>query len=58
LKEAVPTHEIMLVARQLPLHQDPSDRMLAATALVLDLTLVTADQRLLQLKSIKTLPNR
>jgi predicted nucleic acid-binding protein len=32
--------------------------MLAATALVLDLTLVTADQRLLQLKSIKTLPNR
>lgn len=58
LKEAVPTHEIMLAARQLPLHQDPSDRILAATALVLDLTLVTADQRLLQLKSIKTLPNR
>lgn len=57
-KEAVPTHEIMLAARQLPLHQDPSDRILAATALVLGLTLVTADERLLQLKSIKTLPNR
>jgi PIN domain nuclease of toxin-antitoxin system len=58
LKEAVPTHEIMLIARQLPLHQDPSDRMLAATALALDLTLVTSDERLLELKNIKTLANR
>lgn len=58
LKEAVLTHEIMTVARQLPLHQDPSDRMLVATALVLDLTLVTADTRLLGLGSIKTLANR
>jgi len=58
LKEAVLTHEIMLAARELPLHQDPSDRMLAATAQVLDLTLVTADERLLGLKSIKTLANR
>ena len=58
IKEAVLTHEIMLAARQLPLHQDPSDRMLAATALVLDLTLVTADERLLELKNLKTLRNR
>jgi len=57
-KEAVLTHEIMAVARRLPLHQDPADRMLAATALVLDLTLVTADSRLLGLGNIKTLPNR
>jgi PIN domain nuclease of toxin-antitoxin system len=57
-KEAALTHEIMLAARQLPLHQDPSDRMLAATAQVLDFTLVTADERLLQLKSIRTLRNR
>jgi PIN domain nuclease of toxin-antitoxin system len=58
IKEAVPTHEIMIAARQLPLHQDPSDRMLAATAQVLDLTLVTADERLLELPTIRTLANR
>ncbi len=58
VREAVLTHEIMLVARQLLLHQDPSDRMIAATALVLDLTLVTADFRLLGLSNIKTLANR
>jgi PIN domain nuclease of toxin-antitoxin system len=58
MKEAVLTHEIMAVARQLSLHQDPSDRMIAATALVLDLTLVTADIRLLGLGNIKTLANR
>ena len=44
-REAPLTHEIALVARQLPLHQDPADRILAATAEVLDLTLVTADER-------------
>jgi PIN domain nuclease of toxin-antitoxin system len=58
LKEAVLTHEIVTIARELPLHKDPSDRMIAATALVLDLTLVTADERLLELTSIKTLANR
>ena len=56
--EAPLTHEIALVARQLALHQDPADRILAATAQVLDLTLVTADQRLLGLGSIRTLTNR
>jgi PIN domain nuclease of toxin-antitoxin system len=44
IKEAVLTHEIMFAARQLPLHQDPSDRMLAAAALVLELTLVISPQ--------------
>jgi PIN domain nuclease of toxin-antitoxin system len=58
IKEAVLTHEIMVAARQLSLHQDPSDRMIAATALVMDLTLVTADSRLLGLANIKTLANR
>jgi PIN domain nuclease of toxin-antitoxin system len=58
IREAVLTNEIMIAARQLPLHQDPSDRMLAATALVLDLTLVTADERLLGLPNVKTLANR
>jgi PIN domain nuclease of toxin-antitoxin system len=39
-------------------HRDPADRFLVATAKVLDLTLVTADERLLGLGEIKTLANR
>ena len=57
IREAFLTHEIVTVARDLPMHQDPSDRMIAATAKVLDLTLVTADERLLGLGNIKTLAN-
>jgi PIN domain nuclease of toxin-antitoxin system len=57
-KEAPLTHEIALAARQFPFNQDPADRMLAATALVLDLTLVTADERLLGLEKIRVLANR
>ena len=56
--EAPLTHEIAFVARQLPLHQDPADRILAATAEVLDLTLVTADEKLLGLGTIRTMANR
>jgi PIN domain nuclease of toxin-antitoxin system len=58
MHEATLTHEIALVAQQLQLHQDPGDRLLAATAQVLGLTLVTADERLLGLPNIKTLANR
>ncbi len=58
IREAPLTHEIALVAQQLPLHQDPADRFLAATAQVLGLTLVTADERLLGLRNIRTLANR
>ncbi len=57
-REAPLTHEIALAARELPLHQDPADRFLAATALVLDLVLATADKRLLGLGEIRTLANR
>jgi PIN domain nuclease of toxin-antitoxin system len=57
-KEAPFTHEIALLARRLPLHQDPADRILAATAAVFDLTLVTADKRLLELNDIRTMANR
>jgi PIN domain nuclease of toxin-antitoxin system len=58
-QEAPLTHEIVLAAQQMPLpHADPADRFLAATAQVLDLTLVTADERLLGLGEIKTLANR
>lgn len=56
--EAPLTHEIALAARQLEMHQDPADRILVATAQVLDLTLVTADEQLLGLGNIRTLANR
>jgi PIN domain nuclease of toxin-antitoxin system len=57
-REAPLTHEIVLAARKLPLpYSDPADPFLAATAEVLHLTLVTADERLLGLGDIKTLAN-
>jgi len=53
------TPEIALAAQMIPLPQrDPADRFLAATALVLDLTLVTADTNLIGLGQISTLANR
>lgn len=58
-REAPFTHEIAVASRRLPLpHRDPADRFLAATAFVLDLTLVTADSNLLGLGQIATLANR
>lgn len=59
MRECPLTHEIALAAHHLSWrHRDPADRFLAATAQVLGLTLVTADERLLALKDIATLPNR
>jgi PIN domain nuclease of toxin-antitoxin system len=58
LREAPLTHEIVVAAQELPLDSDPADRFLAATAEVLGLTLVTADNRLLGLGKIATLANR
>ena len=59
LREAPLTREIVSVGLALSLsHADPADRFLAATAKVLKLTLVTADQRLLGLGEIATLSNR
>jgi len=56
LREAPLSHEIVLIAQQLPLPQrDPADRFLAATAQILDLTLVTADDSLLRLGTIRTM---
>jgi PIN domain nuclease of toxin-antitoxin system len=58
-RQAPLTHEMVAAARRLPLSQrDPADRFLAATAKVLDLTLVTADASLLGLGEIATLANR
>jgi PIN domain nuclease of toxin-antitoxin system len=39
-------------------YRDPADRLLAATAKVLQLTLVTADERLLRVPGLSVLPNR
>lgn len=59
LREAPLTQEIVRIGMVLPLaHTDPADRFLAATAKVLKLTLLTADQRLLGLGEIATLANR
>ena len=58
LREAPLTHEIALASHLLSLHGDPADRFLAATAKVLGLTLLTADQNLLGLGDIATLANR
>jgi len=57
-REAPVTQEITLIAPQLPLHQDPVDGILVATALALDLTLVSADTRLRGLGILKALANR
>ena len=58
-QQAPLTHEVAFESRRLSLStEDPADRFLAATAKVYDLTLVTADERLLGLKDVKVLPNR
>lgn len=59
LKEAPITQEVALETRRVALpHRDPADRFIAATARVLDLTVVTADRNLLALRGLSTLPNR
>jgi PIN domain nuclease of toxin-antitoxin system len=58
LKEAVLTLEVAHEVRFTILgHRDPADRFLVATAKVYDLTLVTADERLLRVPGIQVLPN-
>ena len=56
--EAPVNNEVAIQSRSIDLdHQDPADRFLAATALVYDLTLVTADERLLRSRRIASLAN-
>ena len=58
-RDAPITHEVALQTRSLDLpHHDPADRILAATAVVYGLTLVTADERLLKSRSFPVLANR
>jgi PIN domain nuclease of toxin-antitoxin system len=56
LTQAPLTCDVAIQSRLVDLpHGDPVDRFLAATALVYDLTLVTADRRLLRSRAISTL---
>jgi len=56
LREAVINQEVAIQSRYIDLpHQDPADRFLAATALVYDLVLVTADRRLFGSKRFSVL---
>jgi PIN domain nuclease of toxin-antitoxin system len=59
LREAALTIEVALETSRLNLvHSDPSDRLIAATAKLFDLTLVTADEKLLAAHGVKVLANR
>ncbi len=51
------TFEVAFGSRSIRLgHDDPADRFIAATAMVHDLTLVTADAALLECPDIKVMP--
>ncbi len=59
MHEAALTRDVALRSRVVRVdHEDPADRFLAATAEVYELTLVTADERLLRGKGFRTLSNR
>ncbi len=59
LRQAPVSHEVAIESRVIGLrHRDPADRFLAATARIYDLTLVTADRRLLRSTRFDTLANR
>ncbi len=58
-REAPLTHAVAQQSRRFGFdHADPAARFLAATAVVYDLTLVTADERLLGANELLTLANR
>ncbi|MEA1936011.1 MAG: type II toxin-antitoxin system VapC family toxin [Thermodesulfobacteriota bacterium] len=57
-KEAPVNHEVAIQSRMIDLAQeDPADRFLVATAIVYDLTLVTADRRLIDSQACSILAN-
>jgi PIN domain nuclease of toxin-antitoxin system len=59
LREAPLNHEIALCSGSVRVpHGDPADRFLVATADVYELTLVTADERLLSARACKVLDCR
>jgi PIN domain nuclease of toxin-antitoxin system len=59
LQEAPLTVEVALETSRLNLaHSDPSDRLIAASAKLFDMTLVTADEKLIAAQNVKVLANR
>lgn len=59
LQEAPVSWEVAHELRYTSLgHRDPADRFLVATAKVYELTLVTADERLMKVPGLNVLPNR
>jgi PIN domain nuclease of toxin-antitoxin system len=59
MHDAPLNREVAVRSRSVRLeHDDPADRFLAATADVYELTLVTADDRVLRGKGFRTLANR
>jgi PIN domain nuclease of toxin-antitoxin system len=59
LREAQITYQVAQETGRLQLpHRDPADRFLLATARVFDLTLVTADERLLDARLVSVVANR
>ncbi len=57
MKEAAINSEVAIQSRNVNLpHQDPADRFLAATAAVYELTLVTADARIIDADAVPVLP--
>jgi len=59
LLEAPITHEIARKSRLVRLpHQDPADRFIAATAMTLELTLISADERMFHSRDFSVLANR
>lgn len=58
MHDAALSREVAVRSRSVRLeHDDPADRFLAATADVYELTLVTADERMLRGKGFRTLAN-
>ena len=58
LREAPLSWEVALDLPYTPVtHKDPADRLLVATARILDLTLVTADTRLIHTDGVRVLAN-
>lgn len=59
VQEAPLSHEVAIRSREIVLpRQDPADRFIASTALVYELTLVTADDTLIQARPCPLLANR
>lgn len=59
LREAHVTYQVAMETAKVKLpHRDPADRFLVATARVFDLTLATADERLINSRQVAVLANR